>query len=383
MGIHLKFRKISLLIFYALVVNCAGAQPCQYFPADCPDNAKESANDSDVCITNMILPQEISMQRILREYITELMNEIARKNKWTVYPFFEEAGAGIMVDNKPLSYPYRRPYQCSFSFIFIVNEDSLHAWQNWYNNDLQNATNKVVDSYKQGGTSLLQDDMRQKNIDSANYYGDQKTKYMTNHMSAYQKALTTNDVKWQKTYENEMKRYDAKIEYFINKTRDKTTSDFSSSKKQFDDLELYKHKNIIGFRNASMIRVSFNMNDYVAIADDEEKKIVNQVSVPGSTLGILIHNNAPDEHEIFGQYLRSPDIALLLYGKWNLKQDQYHSYHSVYFADKKNTDMVTVKKIACDKVQTMVVHVEGSRNHINQFLQISEMQKIARLVEVQ
>ena len=37
-------------------------------------------------------------------------------------------------------------------------------------------------------------------------------------------------------------------------------------------------------------------------------------------------NNSPDENEIFGQYLRSPDIALLLLGKWSLRQDQYHSY---------------------------------------------------------
>ena len=46
-------------------------------------------------------------------------------------------------------------------------------------------------------------------------------------------------------------------------------------------------------------------------------------------------NNSPDENEIFGQYLRSPDIALLLLGKWSLKPDQYNSYLSIYFGDKK------------------------------------------------
>ena len=111
---------------------------------------------------------------------------------------------------------------------------------------------------------------------------------------------------------------------------------FSASKSQVDDLETYKHKNTITFRNASIIRVSLNINDCMAIADDGDKKIIKQLSVPASMIGLLLHNNSPDENEIFGQYLRSPDIALLLFRKWSLKPDQYHSYHSMYFADKKN-----------------------------------------------
>jgi hypothetical protein len=71
---------------------------------------------------------------------------------------------------------------------------------------------------------------------------------------------------------------------------------------------------------------------------------------------------------------------MLLFGKWILKQDQYHSYHSAYFADKKNTDAGTVKKIPCDKVQTIVLHVEGSPKYINEFIQSFDTEKLNRLV---
>lgn len=375
--------KIVLLFVGLLILGHAGAQSCDNFPADCPDNGLESAQDSDVCINNMILPQEISMQHRLRDKLTALMNDISKRNKWQVYAFLEEAGSGIMVNDKPLPYAYRRPYQCGFSFIFIVNEDSLHAWQNWYNNDLQNASNKVVDAYKQSGNAIAQDDNRQKYLDSANYYGNQKTKYMTDHFADYQKALQANDTKGQKKYEADIKRYDDKINACINKTNDKAAQGFSSSKSQFDDLETYKHKNTIAFRNGSIMRVSFSFNDYIAIADDEEKKLAGTLSIPAAAFGTMIHNNKPDEHEIFGQYLRSPDMALLLFGKWLLKQDEYHSYHSLYYGDKKNTDAVTIKKIPCDKVQTVIMHVEGSTNYINRFLKTADLQTISRLVDGQ
>ena len=375
-------KKISAFLFCAFFIIRASGQSCDKFPADCPDNGIESAQDSDVCITNMILPQEISMQIKVRQQVTALMNDISKKNKWPVYEFLEEAGAGIMQGDKPLPYALRRPYQCGISFIFIVNEDSLRAWQNWYNNDLQNASNKVLEAYKQSGADLSQDGNRQKYLDSANYYGNQKTKYMTDHFADYQKALLANDTKGQKKYEADVKKIDDKINDCINKTNDKTAQGFSSSKTQFDDLETYKHKNTIAFRNGSIIRISFRINDYIAIADDEEKKIAATLSVPAASFSALIHNNKPDEHEVFGQYLRSPDVALLLFGKWILKQDEYHSYHSLYFADKKNTDAVTVKKIPCDKVQTIVMHIEGSTNYIKQFLTTADLQKINNMVDM-
>ncbi|MDP4262174.1 MAG: hypothetical protein Q8941_06550 [Bacteroidota bacterium] len=374
-----SLRKLIMAVICWQLSLYIQAQPCETFPADCPGNI-EDARDSNTCINNFILPQEITMQNKLREQVSVLMNEAGKKTNWPVYEFAEAPGSGILSGTTALPYPLRHPYQWQISFIFIVNEDSLHAWQAWYNNDLQNASNKVVDSYKQSGNDLSQDAIRKKYLDSATYYGNQKIKYMTDHSPDYQKAILGGDTKGQKRYEDEMKKYDDRINACIDQSNDKSAKDFSASKTRFDDLQTYKHKNTIAFRNASMIRVSLNVNDYIAIADDEGKKIIKQLSIPACTMGVLLHNNSPDEHEIFGQYLRSPDIAMLLFGKWTLNQDQYHSYHSVYFTDKKNTDDVTVKKIPCDKVQTMVLHVEGSPKYITQFLQSLDMQKLNSLI---
>ena len=111
--------------------------------------------------------------------------------------------------------------------------------------------------------------------------------------------------------------------------------------------------------------------------------ITNQLSVPGSVLAISIHNNQPDENEIFelDQFTRSPDFAFILFGKWQTKPDSYNSYHAVYTLDKKNTDHETVKRIPCDKVQTIVLHVEGSTNYTSQFLQSLNIHKLNSLVE--
>jgi hypothetical protein len=202
---------------------------------------------------------------------------------------------------------------------------------------------------------------------------------MSDHAAEYQKAILGGDTKAQKRYEEESKRYDDKINAFINRKNDKTDATFSASKSQFGNLETYKHKNTIAFRNSSTIRVTLNVNDYITTANDGDKKIVKQLVTP-ATLGLLLHNDSPDEHEVFGQYLRSPDVAMLLFGKWLPKPDEYHNYHAGYFADKKNMDAVTVKKIPCDKVQTIVLHIEGSQKYVNQFLQLLDMQKLNSLV---
>ncbi|HEY2722277.1 MAG TPA: hypothetical protein VGI82_11160 [Chitinophagaceae bacterium] len=373
--------KVLLLLSLFLTANLMMNAQCSYFPADCPESGDiEAAQDSNACINNLIVSQEITMQNDLRSQFISMMDEIAKNKGWEVYEYTESAGSGVGANGVPTPFSLRHPHQFTISFDFVVNKDSLEAWHNWYYNDLQNASNKVVDSYKQSGANLSQDQGRQKYIDSATYYSNLKAKYMTDHISEYQKALLSGDSKGQKKYEAETKKFDDKINFFINKTTDKTAQGFSDSESQFNDLDAYKRKNTIAFRNGSVIRASLNVNEYTATADDGEKKVVKQIPLTGATLGILIHNQSPNEHEIFGQYYRSPDVALFLFGKWSSSKDQYHDYHSVYSLDKKNTDAVTVKKIPCDKVQTIVLHVEGSQKYMNRFLQSFDAQKLDRLI---
>ena len=63
-----------------------------------------------------------------------------------------------------------------------------------------------------------------------------------------------------------------------------------------------------------------------------------------------------------------------------IKAGSISQLSSMYFADKKNTDAITVKTIPCDKVQAIVLHAEGSRKYIDQFLQALDTRKLDSLI---
>lgn len=358
------------------------AQQCDKFPADCPVNV-ETEQDSDCCLNNFIISQEIIMQNGLRKQMTEMMEAAAKTRKWQVYQYTESTDTGIGNGNaKPLLYPFRGPHSFSISFIFIVNQDSLAAWQNWYNNELAQRAYSVVDSYNQAGKN---DNTIQNYADSAIYYGNLKTKYMTDNAASYQKAILASDQKAIKKYEDGVKKYDDKVTAFMNKASGKKDENYSSANSEQKDLQTYKQNMTIAFRNASMIRIKIDFNYGTAVTSiAEDVKTINHLSIPATSFAVMLHNNQPSASEVevfdLNQFIRSPDFAMLLFGKWILKEDEYHSYHAVYTSDKKNMDHVTIKKIPCDKVQTIVMHVEGSTHYINQFLQSFDLQKLNSVI---
>jgi hypothetical protein len=314
----MKKNNILLILLFLLsqvyVSYHTEAQSCMQFPADCPDNEslQQMAEKKWEGPADLKVKEEYAMQDHLRDFFISMMQQMAKSENWQYYLFQEDQESGIGIDGntKPLSYPLRRPCQWGISFIFIANEDSLKAWQNWYNNDLQNAINNMVNSYKQ----------------AANYQSNDEIK------------------------------------------------------KQQESFETYKHNKTIAYRNESIIRVTCNINEYTTASLSENAKIVKQLPEPGVSLSVLVHNNQPDEHEIFGQYLRSSDYALLLFGRWVLTLNEYNAYNAMYRADKKSNDAVTIKKIPSDKVQTITIHVEGASKYINQFLQSLDMQKLTGLI---
>src|SRR5215471_9836350 len=144
--------KRLLLLMGLAAHSILHAQTCQQFPADCPETGNiEATQDSSACISNWIAPQEITMQNRLRKFTTEMMEGIAAKNNWQVYELNEMSGTGQAIDGNTKLLPdaLRPPYEYSISFVFIVNEDSLKAWQNWYHNDLMQRSNNVVASYQE------------------------------------------------------------------------------------------------------------------------------------------------------------------------------------------------------------------------------------------
>jgi len=377
---------LCLVLFYQLDLR---AQNCDQFPADCPDNEtlQQQAGKKWAGPADLKVKEEYAMQDSLRHFTTAMMHDAAKKKNWECYAFLEDddPGIGIGGNTKPLPYKLRRPCQWAISYVFIVNRDSLEAWRNWYNNDLQNRANDVVNSYKESNNNLPGDDLQKKYPDSAAYYGDVKTKYMTGHAGDYQKALLSGDQKGIKKYEDEMKKYDDKINSLITKANENTTHGFSASEKKNQGLQDYKLTRTIAFRNASIVRITIQFNHDIAgpndfaSSDPEKAARINKATRPGNIPAALFsvfqHNNEPDN-----EWGHGPDVAFLYFGKWDLKTDEYYFHHAGFSKDKKNTDPVSVKEIPCDKVQTITISAEGSPKYINQFLQSLDSQKLNSII---
>jgi hypothetical protein len=373
-----------LFLFISLLIHfISQAQTCDRFPADCPETTNiENTRDSNACITNWVAPKEITMQNHLRKFITDMMEDIGRKKKWEMYEYTELPGVPLTSDDnqKLLSYPLRPPYQYSITFVFIVNEDSLKAWQNWYHNDLLQQSNNVVASYEEAKSNTSGLDAHQRYTDSANYYGTQMAKYMTTHQDEYQKAIASNDAKGQKKYEDGLKKIQDKINEYISKANNMQGEIFSSADSKTESLQEYRKRKTIAYRNASTLRVSFVFNASATASLAESCTLVKTLNVPNASYSVEFHNSEPDETRLVYSFLTNPDFAFVLFGKWNTNLDEYNSYRASYTTDKAATDYTTVKKIPSDKLQTTSVGIEGTTTNINQFLQSFESQKLNALI---
>ncbi|HCL84903.1 MAG TPA: hypothetical protein DIC22_13065, partial [Chitinophagaceae bacterium] len=87
--------------------------------------------DSAGRLANPLVPEEVSMEIRLHDFFTDGMRTLAQKNRWEVYQYDESDGSGhLNADGSgPLDYSLRPPHDYEISFIFIVNKDSLRAWQ--------------------------------------------------------------------------------------------------------------------------------------------------------------------------------------------------------------------------------------------------------------
>jgi len=121
-----------------LPIDVSFAQSCSWFPADCPSDRQ--LPDSAERFGNPVTPVEVSMEIRLHDFLTAWMQKEAEKKGWEVYMFDESAGSGYLNADRsgPLADPLRPPHDYEISFIFIVDADSLHAWQRWQQDFLTN-----------------------------------------------------------------------------------------------------------------------------------------------------------------------------------------------------------------------------------------------------
>lgn len=373
-----------LILFIGVLIQFGlQAQTCDKFPADCPETGNiEATQDSMVCIGNWVAPQEITMQNRLRKFISEMMEGIAAKNGWQVYELSESPGSGKAIEGntKLLPNSLRPPYEYSISFVFIVNDDSLKAWQNWYHNDLMQKSNDVVASYANAGNNTSTINAQQRYTDSANFYGTVMTKYMTDHQEEYQKALQSNDAKGQKKYEDGLKKIQDKMNEYVSKANKKQSENLSGANSKTENLQDYRKRNTVAYRNAAMLRVSFVFNQHMTPSLGKTSKIVKPLTISNSSFSALFHNTDPDQTQSLSSFLTSPDFAVVLFGKWNTKPDEDKSYHAAYSLNNSATDVTTEKRIQSDKVQTISVGLEGSTGSINQFIQSFPTQKLNAMI---
>ncbi len=293
-------------IFFLLIVSTRSFAQCKQFPADCPSDRQ--LPDSADRFGNPVIPAEVSMEISLHDFFTDLQQLQADKKGWQLYQYDETAGSGYLKADRsgPLAPEFRPPHNYEISFIVIVNQDSMHAWQQWD---------------KDSKESLM-----------------------------------------------------AEVEKM------KSTGDFSPASK----MQASRKINMERFRNASMIRVKYEVNpgDAIASSITENMHRSATLNVPHAAVAFQMHNDQLDEQGIFdlNQFTRCSDLAFLLFGDWNIKPDNYQYYRPAYNADKKNIDMVTPKSIFSTRVRTIAVHVEGSPYYINQFLQSLDSNKLSGII---
>jgi hypothetical protein len=137
------FRAIIVLMLTVISFSFSYAQSCSWFPADCPSDRQ--LPDSAERLANPVIPAEISMEIRLHDFLTALMQKEAKKKGWEVYQFDESAGSGFLNAERsvPLADHMRPPHDYEISFIFIVDFDSLRAWQHWQQDFLTNMQEEI------------------------------------------------------------------------------------------------------------------------------------------------------------------------------------------------------------------------------------------------
>ena len=136
-------RVFILLLLTFIPFHFSYAQSCSWLPADCPSDRQ--LPDSSERFGNPVIPAEISMEIRLHDFLTALMQKEAEKKGWQVYQFDESAGSGYPNADRtgPLADHLRPPHDYEISFIFIVDFDSLRAWQHWQQDFLTNMQEEI------------------------------------------------------------------------------------------------------------------------------------------------------------------------------------------------------------------------------------------------
>ncbi|MDP4282995.1 MAG: hypothetical protein Q8891_01115 [Bacteroidota bacterium] len=360
--------KPVLVIAILLVFFCihSFAQGCELSPADCPDKASiENSQSSTVRTENGLLPQEIAMQDSMRSLVSQMLLKAAKELNWQMMELDEVTNLDPM-QSAATPYSERSPRQYGIAFQFIVNKDSLEAWQNW----IQDFNNR----YENAGTQSFQ---AQKNIenspaykqayDSMQYYTKVRTDYITAHPGIHP---------WEdKHVLNLQKKQDA----FLTRVQDMQNHPVSSGN-SIDDLDKEKEVKTLQFRNNTLVQVFFEFNQHVGlINDDDVIPVSKNIIVPGAVIAKTVHLPNPNLNSIMWHFNRSNNMKVLLLGNWILKPVDQN--YEAAFTQKGQADEHTPKKIKSDKVQTIAIHVMGNSTNMDKLIHQLDLNKLNGVIE--
>ena len=295
-------RKLSLIASLLFTFSIHSfAQGCDVSPADCPDEASiENSQSSTVRTENGLLPQEIAMQDSMRILVMDMMSNAAKSLRWQMVELDEVTNLGPF-QGAATPYNLRSPRSYGIAFEFIVNKDSLHAWQNWvqdFNNRYVNAGTQSFQAQKDIENSAA---YRQA-YDSMMYYTKIRTDYITAHPGIHS---------WEdKHVLNLQKKQDA----FLAKVQDMQNHPASSGN-SLDDLEKENEVKTLQFRNNTLVQVFFEFNQHVGlINDDDANPESTNITVPGAVIAKKVHLPNPNLNSIMWHFNRWNNMKVLLLG---------------------------------------------------------------------
>ncbi len=96
-----KILCISLL--FLCFIKDVKSQGCSWAPADCPDHSSiADSKDSLIRLGNGLLPQEIFMQNSMRNLVTQMMENAAKKLGWQIIELDELTNLNPLQGAAPL-----------------------------------------------------------------------------------------------------------------------------------------------------------------------------------------------------------------------------------------------------------------------------------------
>ncbi|HEY4326684.1 MAG TPA: hypothetical protein VGN20_22045 [Mucilaginibacter sp.] len=374
------------------------AQECAQWPAPCPhsteiNGAMDFAGREQ---GNNVTPQEMAMEANLRNTLTDMLHNFTRSRHWQLYELNE---SNYDRPNTSISFakwcaaPYekRPPHQYEISFIIIVNKDSLEAWRDWLKNEMPQKANQVAADMNAGAQNMANDQVLKAQMDSVQYYAQLSAKYMQDHFAAYQSDLQSNNEKGIKKYNDGLAEYQKKQDALMKRIQDRASGTNSASTNSYKQLDAEKVSKTETFINASVVLVNFVFNPEHAtfgLTDGTQVAVIPQKSltIPGAWYAGLLHNPSPSDGQSYYMsefdyvYDHPSNIGVVLFGKWQSKRNAYNYTPAAYMANKAADDLESLKMVKCDKVQNMVLRVEGRPDYIKEVLNGIDMASIQKLV---